>query len=120
MSKIEIRIEGWDKIAEGFKKSPQLFVKVFDRAVKKSIYVLLGTTRERTPIDKGFLRGAGMETTFETLTGRINNSAPYAEYVHEGTSKMAGRPFFMWGAEAGEPQVNSIFAESFEDFISQL
>jgi len=120
MSNINIKIEGWDKIAKGFAKSPQVFIKVFDVAIKKSITVLLGTTRARTPIDTGFLKGKGMETTFEALTGRITNSAPYSTYVHEGTSKMQARPFFMWGVEDGEAQVQSIFSKSFDEFISKL
>lgn len=120
MSNLTVKIEGADKIIKAFQASPRLFVPIFDKAIKKSIIHLLGTSRMVTPIDKGFLSGAGMETDFETLTGKISNSAPYHVFVHEGTSKMEARPFFQWGMEAGQEQVQNIFDKALAEFTNAL
>lgn len=119
-SAITIKIDGWDKIQKGFLNSPKSFVRIFDPAVKKATFILLGKSRERTPIDTGFLRGPGMNTTFDALTGHIGNDAPYASFVHDGTSKMSARPFFEWGIEAGESQVQKTFDEAINQFLQLL
>lgn len=117
---INVTITGMEEIEKAFKRSPQVFVRVFDRVIKQATLLVLGRVKERTPIDKGFLRGPGMETTFETLIGRIDNVAPYAKYVHEGTIHMTGRPFFQWGLEAGQADVNALFEQGLNDFYNEI
>lgn len=116
-SPINITVVGFEELEKGFMRAPKEFIRVFDPTIKKIVFMLVGVTRPRTPIDTGFLRGPGMTTTFQTLVGHIGNSAPYAEYVHDGTSKMAARPFFDWGAEAGESQAQRMFSDAITQFI---
>lgn len=120
MANLTVKIEGLESIQKSFRQSPRVFTTVFDRAIKKSIFVLLGTSREVTPVDTGFLRGAGMQTTFEALIGKLENTAPYAVYVHDGTSRMDARPFFEWGIDAGQDQVNNIFSKAMEEFKQSI
>jgi len=116
---IAVEIEGLSQMIAAFDKSPALFVQVFDEAVKKSTYVLLGKAREFTPVDKNFLRGT-MDTTFATLVGQIDSKAPYDIYVHEGTGKMEARPFYDNAINAEQDQVNQIFDSAFEKFNNSL
>ena len=117
---IEVEIKGLSEIKKSFSKAPALFTKIFDPAIKKSIFIFLGATRPFVPVDTGFLRETGMQTTFEALTGRLDNVAPYAVFVHEGTKKMAGRPFFEQGIEVGQDQVQQTFDEALQAFNDSL
>jgi len=117
---IDVKITGMEEIERSFKRAPATFVSVFDRVVKQATLSVLGRVKENTPIDKGFLRGPGMVSTFETLLGRIDNVAPYAQYVHEGTIHMTGRPFFQWGLEAGQAEVSALFEQGLNDFYNQI
>lgn len=117
---INIEFTGMEEIERAFKRAPSLFVSIFDRVIKQATLSVLGRVKEKTPIDKGFLRGPGMESTFETLIGRIDNVAPYAKYVHEGTIHMQARPFFEWGLEAGQSEVNLFFERGLQDFYNQI
>lgn len=120
MANLSVKIEGLDELQKAFKKAPRLFTQIFDGAVKKSIYALLGTSREATPVDTGFLRGAGMVTSFEALMGTLENTAPYALFVHDGTKHMPARPFFSEGIDAGQDQVDNIFSDALEQFNDQI
>ncbi len=66
-------------------KFPMASKAAINTAFKKIIFNLLAKARPKTPIDKGFLRGAGMQTAFEELVGILKNTAPYARFVHDGT-----------------------------------
>lgn len=82
---LSVEITGLDELIEAFKRSPQVSQKEMNKAIKKSIIKLLGTAKKKTPVDLGFLRGPGMQTSFSNLQGVLENKAPYAIYVHEGT-----------------------------------
>lgn len=119
-SNISVEIEGLDEMKKAFDKSPALFVKIFDEAIKKTIFTLVGTSRQWTPVDTGFLRETGMQTTFEALVGRLDNTAPYAVYVHEGTKKMDARPFFDQGIETAQGDIDNFFDSALETFNNSL
>lgn len=85
----------------------------FEQALKEQLYSL-------TPVDTGFLRdgevgqtGSNQGTRIERDGNvvRIYNNAPYAGYVHDGTSKMQARPFIKEALE----RVN--FKKSLEEGI---
>lgn len=117
---LSVEIKGLQELQKAFGKSPALFVRIFDEAIKKATFILLGTSRENTPVDTGFLRNTGMQTSFSTLTGQIDNVAPYAVYVHEGTKKMQAVPFFDQGIEQAQQDIDAIFDEALDNFNNQL
>lgn len=117
---LTVEIKGVNELKKSFNKSPELFVRIFDPVVKKSIFNILGKTRPFVPVDTGFLRETGMQTTFEALIGRLENVAPYAVYVHEGTKKMEARPFFDQGIEEAQEDVQMFFDEALEIFNNSL
>lgn len=89
MSDLTVKISGMDELVSAFAKAPDIAKDEINVAIKKTILSLLAAARTNTPVDRGFLRGAGMQTTFENLKGVLENTAPYAIFVHEGT-----RPHF--------------------------
>lgn len=62
---------------------------------------VLQQAQRTAPVDKGFLKGSlAMEVSAESSGGkfgsvvvRVSASEEYAIHVHEGTSRMPGRPF---------------------------
>jgi HK97 gp10 family phage protein len=57
-------------------------------------------SKARCPVDTGRLRGSinwRIEMDGQGLVAIIGTNVEYAIYVHEGTSRMAGRPFLVEG-----------------------
>lgn len=75
------------------------------RAMELTASSLWGESRKVTPIDTGRLRGSIAHHKDDDLTHRISTNVEYAVYVHEGTQRMRGRPFFEWGMERTEPKL---------------
>lgn len=70
------------------------------QAVTESAEDLVGQAQDRTPVDTGTLRGsehvASITTTATSATAKVatgGEANEYAIYVHEGTTKVAARPF---------------------------
>lgn len=84
MANLQVKIEGLDELQKNFASSPQITAKAIDKAIKKSIFTLLINAKKAAPRDQGFLRD-NFVTEFSLLLGVLNNTAPYAVYVHEGT-----------------------------------
>lgn len=82
---LKVQVKGLDQLQKAFKKSPQVATKHLNTAIKQSVFTLLANARMAAPVDQGFLRNAGMVTSFAILKGLLQNKAPYALYVHEGT-----------------------------------
>lgn len=120
MADLSVKLEGVNEIRKAFEQSPRIFAPIFNRGIQSAVMVFLGTSRMKTPVDTGFLRGAGYSTSFEALVGRVENNASYALFVHDGTSKMDARPFMEWGIDDGMSQVNDIFDKCLSEFNQAL
>jgi len=84
-AELSVKIDGLDALKAAFRDSPRIAAKHLNTAIKQGVFTLLANARRDAPVDQGFLRGAGMVTSFEILKGTLENKAPYAVYVHEGT-----------------------------------
>lgn len=79
------------------------FGKAFDGELGKAMWeVVLQIERDskiNCPVDKGDLRrsikGVVKAMMAGKISGEVSATTDYAAYVHEGTSKMAARPFIM-------------------------
>lgn len=110
MSDLEIKIEGLDEMKRRFLQAPKIVGDALNTGIKKAIFILLGEARKRTPVDRGFLRNAAMNTIFSNLKGTLENTAPYAWYVHGDGTKDRTTPHFPplsavapWAARHGIP-----------------
>ena len=66
------------------------------RYLVRKAYQVQNKARANCPVDTGNLRGSithEIAQDGEGLSARVGTNVPYAVYVHEGTSRMAGRPF---------------------------
>lgn len=57
-------------------------------------------SKARCPVDTGRLRGSinwWIVLEGDTLVAYVGTNVEYAIYVHEGTSRMSGRPFLVEG-----------------------
>ncbi len=147
---MKVEIEGLDEIREAFKKSPTVVRKHANKAIQESVITLLANARPETPIDQGFLRGTGMVMSFQDLLGTLENKAPYAVYVHEGTQphgvpmsaitpwalrhgippflvaraiKRKGtkpKPFFTNSIDKSDEKINEFFSKALDGIVSDL
>jgi HK97 gp10 family phage protein len=147
---VKVKITGVDEIIKQFNKAPKVVAKHANDAIKKSVFTLLANARPNTPVDRGFLRGAAMVTTFEQLKGMLKNQAPYAVYVHEGTQPhyvpikaiegwadrhgippwavqksimrkgTKAKPFFRDSVEASEEEIQKFFVQCNQNIINEI
>lgn len=86
------------------------------RGMQKFAYSIEAQSKKVTPVDTGRLRSS-ISTDIGNLYARIAPHTKYAGFVHEGTSKMVGRPYMQWGLEAAKEKagesdiVNELSAE---------
>lgn len=77
---------------------------------------LTNLIKKNTPVKTGKLQ-EGNDFTVETegmaVIGHLYNDTEYAPYVHEGTSKMQGRPFMKEVVDANESRI----AHRFENIV---
>lgn len=147
---IQFEIPHIDEITAVFKQAPAITADEMNKAIKQVIMVFLAQSRIEAPVDRGFLRGPGMQVSFGFLKGVLRNTAEYAFWVHEGTDphfppvsaiepwarrhkipaflvarKIAERgtkgvPFFQLALDKKDREADTIFASALERIINRL
>lgn len=90
MSKSPVQIVGLARLETQFAKSPDIVNKHFMNAVQKALAYTHLESGKITPIDTGRLRSSTKtkaNVTSGGVLGIIYNNAPYATFVHDGTSR---------------------------------
>ncbi len=105
---IEVEIKGLDKMIEAFRRAPEDTRKAMNTFLRKAIFKILAEARKLTPIDRGFLRGPAMSVNLGELIAVLENTAPYALWVHDGTRPhwppfSPGRGVEPWAKRHGIP-----------------
>lgn len=88
--------------------NPLRISRAIKRAIQKSALLVERHSKMRTPVDTGRLRSS-IKTTLSGFTATINPTVDYAIFVHDGTSRMKGRPFMHWGTEDAEDKIQDVF-----------
>ena len=114
MALVDIEIKGLKQLGKAMNSGARAIDKGFGVWVKKTTALILGTSRTRTPVDTGFLRGPAMKTTLSGKKGIIKNVAPYALFVHEGTKFMRARPFFDQGIAQARTQLKRLLGDTID------
>lgn len=83
---LEVKIQGQKEMAKAFKKSPEIVLGEINPAIRKTLLKIEARAIPKIPTDTGFLRNANV-TIFSNLKGVLENRAPYAIFVHEGTKR---------------------------------
>jgi hypothetical protein len=124
---LQIKVSGGDKLLKlkGL-SGAKTYMK---KAIGKMTLAVEASSKPITPIDKGFLRNSTFSHT-SGLKGFVVNTAPYAQFVHEGTAKWplakpprnknTVRQFLKVGGERAKPQIERILQNMFHEITSRL
>lgn len=87
---LTVKIQGFNKIVKGLKKSPEISVKELGKALGKSMVVTHRQAIKEAPVNKqgggGNLRQNIKQNRINKLRGEVDSRAKYSGYVHEGTA----------------------------------
>lgn len=72
--------------------------KIVERELESVASDIEKTAKKNAPVDTGKLRNS-IESEAKGLEANIGTDCEYAGYVHDGTYKMAARPFLDMAAE---------------------
>lgn len=91
-------------------------IRALTQAVQEGAEHFVGVAMADTPVDTGTLRASitndGAQVAGSTVTARVHTGGEaneYAFYVHEGTSRMAGRPYLEGPLLNYEPVYTALF-----------
>ena len=90
MGTLSVEIRGAKELAAKYKGASNVINRRFLEAVWNAVIYTQRESMMLTPINKGFLRSSTKSDVRQTnngILGVVYNTAPYASYVHDGTSK---------------------------------
>jgi hypothetical protein len=103
------------------KLTGQAFQTEKESALSDILLIALAGSQQKTPVKTGTLRRS--ETTRVEVPGErgfLGTNVVYGPFVHEGTRKMEGRPFFLWGIQARQPQINKRLQQLGDRFFAEV
>ena len=120
MITVELKAKGLKQLIDSFNKAPVIIYKALDTAVKRSAWIITRDIKAVTPVDTGNLK-RGIRPEFRPMAARIlPHNAPYAIYVHEGTSRMRPRPFMLIGLRHAMPAVENDFNKAIDVALKEI
>lgn len=104
MANLSISMKNESKVIKAWKMAPAEMGKAMAEVIQRlgvyltgqvKEYIRSGTDMWKAPLDTGRMMG-GIHPVFDGMKAYIRPSTitPYAQDVHEGTSRMQARPFF--------------------------
>jgi len=106
---IEVKIPNLNKLKKAFGSHRSLFITEFQRAISLAGRKIEAESKKVTPVDRGRLR-ASIRADIGRLQAIVAPHTEYAVFVHEGTSRMKGRPFMKQGTD--KANVIKLFEEA--------
>lgn len=106
---ISIKFEG-AKAINFFGQLPMHIKRALNNAIRKSAFLVERESKRVAPVDTGRLRSS-IFTIIEPLKATVQPRTNYAIFVHEGTFKMASRPFMREGGERARSAIERVFNE---------
>ena len=97
MLNMQVKIDGLDNLEEALRRAPELTVSEIGGAIQKSLVTISSQAKREAPVNKGFGGGTlrqkiSMPIMLTKLRGKVESTAPYSIFVHEGTRKHIIRP----------------------------
>lgn len=133
MPNMSVRVEGLQELISNFSRAPDIVKNGFQKAVDRAMLGIEGAAKPITPIDTSVLRNSIFSALFTDKIGGFiatGPEAPYAAYVHEGTSSWpldmgpknpnTVRQFFLKAVEMTEVDRNSLFQKAAADVAAAL
>ena len=116
---IKVQIKNLKQIQKAFRKAPVDLANNLQEAVKKSGYQVEAEAKPVTPFDLGTLQRS-IRTTIGSFKATIKPNTDYADYVHEGTSRMAPRPYMRWGLDKAQGDIDRFFKEALDKTLKGI
>ena len=135
---IEVKIKNIKQIRTAFKKAPADLARELAKAIKKSGERVEYEAKARGQSTGGFVKGGVMTPGARTTpvdTGTMARSiraratlmesliqphVEYADYVHEGTRYMRGRPFMQWALERAQKNIDKYFEKALDNTLLKI
>ena len=97
MLNMQVKIDGLDKLKEALRRAPEVTAFQIGGAIQKSLVTISSQAKREAPVNKGFGGGTlrqkiSMPIMLTKLRGKVESTAPYSIFVHEGTRKHIIRP----------------------------
>lgn len=118
---IKIEVKGLEKLESLLKKAPGKIISALRDASTKSAFLVEGRSKKLSPVDTGRLRSSiatSLSIADQGITSIVATNVDYAIYVHEGTRRMAGRPFMKQAADQSESEIGRIYSSAVKDAIN--
>lgn len=116
---LQVQIKNLAQIKAAFAQAPVLTIRHVNDAIRRSIFLIEGESKVRTPVRTGFLR-ASHQTAFSMLKGEVGPTASYAIFVHEGTRRMRARPFLFNAVKTAEERVQEFFTKAVQNVLDDI
>ena len=121
MVSIEVKIPNQEKFLKFFKEAPDELRKEVGAAIAVATKRVRDEAALVTPVDTGRLKGSlTPDIDRRSLQGIVFSNVDYAEYVHEGTRFMTGRPFLRWGVANSQQFIDKVFADALKNLQRKL
>ena len=97
MLNMQVKIDGLDNLEKALQKAPEATIFQIGGAIQKSLVTISSQAKREAPVNKGFGGGTlrqkiSMPIMLTKLRGKVESTAPYSIFVHEGTRKHIIRP----------------------------
>jgi len=90
------------------------------RLMQRMVLTVEANAKRVTPVDTGTLRRSLYSKVETSERGLVGSNVMYARFVHDGTRKMAARPFLAQGLEASRDTIDQLMREAGEEFLKGL
>lgn len=127
MASVNITIKNLPQIKAAFAQAPHEMSIELNKAIKLGMFALQGETllnvggsRGIKIVTRGLINAARRPPTFQMLKSVYEIDIPYGIYVHDGTSRMAARPFLDNAAQTKEDQINQYFTNALDNVLNKI
>ena len=127
MTRLDIQLKGLEQFRAAIKKNPSVVRSAASQLITRGMAAYrrvimrnpwqVGSSGGGAPKDTGNLRGTHIRNVnIAQLHASIRPTAPYADYVHEGTGRMGARPWLDYAQETADPEIRKLS----DDFLRKV
>ena len=119
--KLSIEIKNINEVKKFIKSRPAETRKELDKAVQKTVLLVKGESKRRTPVDTGRLR-TSIKTKTRQLEGEVFTDVKYAIAVHENLKSRhpTGEAKYLENAiKHSKPRIQKFFKDAIKEVIKK-
>ena len=116
---LSFKITNLSQIKSAFAKAPQLMTIELNTAIKKSLFIVEGRSKQNTPVDTNRLR-ASTKSRYSNLKGEVGTHTNYDYYVHWGTRYQDAQPYLLSAITDSEQEVQDFFVKAVDNVLNKI